>query len=74
LTSNGHSVLYDDRADASAGEKLHDADLIGIPQRLIVSDKTLAENSYELKDRRQETSRMIGLDEIKDSLANSLNA
>ena len=74
LTSDGHSVLYDDRTDASAGEKLHDADLIGLPLRLIVSDKTVAQNSYELKHRTEQNSRMVGADELKRLLANTLNA
>ncbi|MDP3726743.1 MAG: aminoacyl--tRNA ligase-related protein, partial [bacterium] len=41
LQKEGVEVLYDDREDASAGEKFADADLIGIPVRLVVSEKTL---------------------------------
>ena len=40
LTKAGVEVLYDDRQDASAGEKFADADLLGIPHRLVVSEKT----------------------------------
>lgn len=40
LTASGIEVLWDDREDISAGEKFADADLIGIPARLIVSEKT----------------------------------
>lgn len=50
LTDKGVEVLYDDR-DASAGEKFSDADLIGIPWRYVVSEKTLAADSVEVKDR-----------------------
>jgi len=51
-------VLYDDR-DLSAGEKLNDADLIGIPNRIIISEKTLAKKKIELKVRGSKKSDMI---------------
>lgn len=44
-------VLYDDRADVRAGAKMADADLIGIPHRIVVSKKTIAENVVEWKKR-----------------------
>ncbi len=44
------STLYDDR-DARAGEKFADADLIGIPYQVIVSEKNLSEGKLELKNR-----------------------
>lgn len=50
LTNAGLSVLYDD-TDARAGEKFADADLIGIPTRLVVSEKTREQNAIELKER-----------------------
>jgi prolyl-tRNA synthetase len=50
LRAAGVDVLYDDR-DASAGVKFTDADLIGIPLRLTVSARTLAEDAVELKRR-----------------------
>lgn len=51
LSLQNIEVLYDDR-DCSAGEKFGDSDLIGIPVRYVISDKTLKEDSYEVKDRR----------------------
>lgn len=51
LIKKGVEVLFDDR-DASAGEKFSDSDLIGIPERWVVSEKTLANNSIEIKDRK----------------------
>ena len=51
-------ILYDDRADVSAGEKFAVADLLGIPTRMVVSEKTLAKNSLEAKDRRTGMTRM----------------
>lgn len=50
LKNNGVEVLYDDR-DIRAGEKFADSDLIGIPKRVIISEKTLQANSIEIKDR-----------------------
>ncbi len=50
LTSAGVEVLWDDR-DARAGEKFADSDLIGIPLRIVVSEKTLASGSFECVER-----------------------
>jgi prolyl-tRNA synthetase len=50
LCAAGVDVLYDDR-DTSAGVKFADADLIGIPLRVTVSARTLAEDAVELKRR-----------------------
>ena len=50
LTTAGIEVLYDDR-NASAGEKFADSDLLGIPLRVIVSPKTLAEGEFECVTR-----------------------
>lgn len=44
--------LFDDRLNLSVGQRLADADLIGIPTRIIVSPKTLEKKSMEIKDRR----------------------
>ncbi|MBU4274898.1 prolyl-tRNA synthetase [Patescibacteria group bacterium] len=51
LQKNNIEVLYDDREDKSAGEKLTEADLIGIPYRVVVSERTLSKKSIELKKR-----------------------
>src|SRR3989344_1912597 len=51
LQEHGVEVLYDDR-DVRAGEKFTDADLIGISQRLVVSEKTVAEGRAELSERK----------------------
>jgi prolyl-tRNA synthetase len=50
LESSGVEVLWDDR-ELTAGEKFVDSDLIGIPLRIIISEKTLAENLVEVKNR-----------------------
>lgn len=59
LIKKGIEVLYDDRERASAGEKLSDSDLIGIPNRIIVSSKTLDEKSVELKKRSEKEASLI---------------
>lgn len=64
LVSKNVEVLYDDRANASAGEKFSDSDLIGIPLRVVVSKKTLAENKVEVKYRSEEKSKLISEDEL----------
>ena len=62
LTAKGVEVLYDDR-DASAGEKFGDSDLIGISWRYIISEKTLATESIEVKDRK---TGMVEMKKIKE--------
>ena len=58
LAEHGIEALYDDR-DVRAGEKFADADLIGIPKRLVVSEKTVAEGGGELILRKDGTTSMI---------------
>lgn len=63
LTDGGVGVLYDDR-DARAGEKFADADLMGIPFRVVVSDKTVESGTFELKARTSESSKQVNNDEL----------
>jgi len=51
LTSSGHDILYDDR-DESAGVKFKDADLIGIPIKIIIGSKNAKNDNVELKMRK----------------------
>jgi prolyl-tRNA synthetase len=73
LTAIGCEPLFDDREDARAGEKFADADLIGLPVRLVISEKTLAESSVEWKDRKTGEQKMVPLaqavEEVKKHLA-----
>lgn len=55
-------VLFDDRKDLTAGEKFADADLIGIPHRLVVSKKT--GDKIEFKKRNETESKLFSLDQI----------
>jgi len=54
-------VLYDDREGKTAGEKFADADLIGIPWRMVVSEKTLRQNSVEIKKRKERKTKLVPL-------------
>ncbi len=62
LSKAGIEVLYDDRAE-SAGIKFNDADLIGLPIRIVVSKRTLAKGAVEWKLRAEQESRMVPLEE-----------
>lgn len=68
LLSAGVEVLYDDR-DASAGEKFADSDLIGIPYRVVVSSKTMAENKVEFKHRSSKDSELITTEELLSKIS-----
>ncbi|HZL07583.1 MAG TPA: aminoacyl--tRNA ligase-related protein [Candidatus Dormibacteraeota bacterium] len=67
LTASGVEVLYDDR-DTRPGEKFADADLLGIPYRVVISGKTVAGNSYELKARQAEQADQVSLNELTKAL------
>ena len=69
LTEAGVEVLWDDR-DARAGEKFADSDLIGIPLRVIVSQKSLAEGKFECVERQSGTTAHRTLSELIASLIN----
>ncbi len=56
-------TLFDDR-DKRAGEKFADADLIGLPTRIVFSDKTLADDSAEVSDRQSGETKLVKLSEI----------
>jgi prolyl-tRNA synthetase len=57
------TVIYDDR-DVRAGEKFADADLLGIPYRIVISDKTVESGTIELKNRKESDSKQIQKDEL----------
>lgn len=73
LMSQGVEVLWDDR-EASAGVKLADADLIGLPHRIIISERSLADNQVEYKKRSGSESQMLSLTNIKSELSELVNA
>ena len=64
LLQSGIEVLYDDRGDKTAGEKFSDADLIGIPYRLVVSEKTAKEEKVEVKKRNEKNAELMTTSEF----------
>lgn len=67
LEDNNIDVLLDDRESVGVGEKLKDADLIGIPYQIILGDKT-KEGQIELKERNRGESKIIDIDKILSSI------
>ena len=64
LQKNSIEVLFDDRPDVSAGAKFADADLIGIPTRLVVSKRSLEKGGIEFKKRNQSEASIKTLEDI----------
>lgn len=67
LTLQGIQVLYDDR-DVRPGEKFADAELMGIPHRVVISPKTLAEDKIEYKTRTATDTQLITVADLKNKL------
>ena len=68
LQKENIQVLYDDREGKSAGEKFAESDLMGIPFRVVVSEKTLAKNSVELKERSKGAVKLVKIKQLSKSL------
>ena len=68
LTDRGVAVLYDNR-DVRAGEKFADADLLGIPYRVVISAKTLAAKKCEIKRRTEKETHIVDVEEAIKILA-----
>jgi prolyl-tRNA synthetase len=66
LLANNVEVLYDDREDVGPGQKFADADLIGIPVRLVVSAKTGGQ--VEWKKRNEEKSELLSIEQALKNL------
>lgn len=69
-TYKNFDLLYDERTDKSVGEKLADSDLIGIPLRIIISDKSLKKSCFEVKERNKEEIQFIPIKKINNFLKN----
>ena len=69
LEANGVEVLWDDRADISPGAKFADADLIGTPLRILISEKSLKEESVEWKERTGSESRLVKLEDVVEEIS-----
>jgi prolyl-tRNA synthetase len=62
LTKAGVEVLYDDRTEAGAGQKLAEADMIGCPIRAVVSSKT--GEQVEVKMRNEKDAKLMSVEEL----------
>ncbi len=67
LTKAGMEVLLDDR-DESAGRKFNDADLIGVPWKVIIGKRKLAEGAVELKNRKSGEVLVVPKDQLTSKL------
>ena len=64
LKKENITVLYDDRQQKNPGEKFAESDLLGIPYRIVISERTLKENSVELKERAKEKAKLVKLKDL----------
>jgi len=64
LIEEGYTVLFDDR-DERAGVKFNDADLIGLPLRITVSERSLAQAAVEVKRRDQSIKTLVKIEDVK---------
>jgi len=74
LQSAGIEVIYDDR-EVRAGEMFADADLLGVPVRIVVGPKALADGKVEIKTRDKSVNEQVSVDEVvaaSKSLINGL--
>jgi len=67
LQSKGIKVLFDDR-DVRPGEKFADADLMGIPYRVVISDKNIDQNKFEVKARTEEEPKMVETEKLLEEI------
>ena len=68
LQKNNIEVLFDDREDTSAGAKFADADLIGIPWRVVVSEKSLTSGGVEVKKRNEKESEIVEVEKLLEKI------
>jgi prolyl-tRNA synthetase len=63
LSGKGYEVLYDDRVERP-GIKFKDADLIGVPVRIVLGEKNYAEGFAELRDRKTGETERVALADV----------
>ena len=64
LMKKNIEVLFDDREGISPGEKFAEADLLGMPYRVVISARSMKDNGIEIKKRNEEKGQNISLDEL----------
>lgn len=70
MQKSGLTVLFDDRVGVSAGAKLTDADLMGMPYRVVISERSLASGGVEVKRRTEAKSQILSIDELVSFIKN----
>ncbi len=70
LVKNGIEVLFDDRTDISAGEKFADADLLGMPYRVVVSERSIKDGGIEVKKRTETKGQIMTHEAFQNILHN----
>ena len=73
LWSQGVETLYDDRIEAAAGVKLNDADLLGLPLRLVVSPRNLNNGLVETKGRQESEPSLVPADQAVEVVRERLS-
>jgi prolyl-tRNA synthetase len=71
LVLAGVEVLFDDRVETSNGAKFADADLLGMPTRIVVSERSLAAGGVEVKKRTEQEGRIMSVSECTDFFTNT---
>lgn len=71
LLKNNIDVLFDDRLDVSAGFKFADADLLGVPLRLVVSKRSLEKGGFEFKLRNSSEIKIVNISDLIGTISNS---
>ena len=72
LNAAGIETLYDDRPDAAAGVKFNDADLMGLPVRLVISPRNLNNGVVEIRGRQDEEATTVPLAEVVEAVRTQL--
>ncbi len=72
LWASGIETLYDDREDQAAGVKFNDADLLGLPLRLVVSPRNLKNGQVEVKGRTDAEAEMVPLGRVVEAVGKRL--
>ena len=68
LNAAGVETLYDDRTDAAAGVKFNDADLMGLPVRLVISPRNLNNGVVEVRGRQEEEAVTVPVAGVVDAV------
>ena len=72
LNAAGIETLYDDRADQAAGVKFNDADLMGLPVRLVISPRNLNNGVVELRGRQEDEAETVPLADVVEAVRSRL--